>query len=164
MSDSIKAWPNWQDGAPTVPGWYGVQWGTREREAYDIAQVFPDGAVRGSAGINWSICRFCPLPDFAAMSAERDAERRRALDMEAESVRFQLALAATCNALIGTPTTTDMADERWTPTLLQAQRLWDERTTIRAEVDRLAAAVNEANERADRAERNAADPLPWGET
>ena len=72
MSGSIKAWPNWQDGAPTVPGVYGVQWGKREHEAYDIAQVFPDGHVRGSAGINWSICRHCQLPDFAALIAERD--------------------------------------------------------------------------------------------
>jgi hypothetical protein len=109
MSEAIKAWPNWQDGHPTVPGWYGVQRGTREREAYDIAQVFPDGAVRGSAGINWSICRFTQLPDFAAL----------------------VAMVA-------------------------------ERDTLRTEVDRLAIAVNEANERADRAERNAADPLPWG--
>ena len=113
MNEQIKAWPNWQDGAPVTPGWYGVQWGTREREAYDIAQVFPDGHVRGSAGINWPICRHCPLPDFAALIAELDAVR-------------------SANAMLS------------------------------AAVDRLVAEMAEANERADRAERNASDPLPWG--
>ena len=106
MSDSIKAWPNWQDGAPSVPGPFAVEMGYGGLNLFIVSSVSNAGVWASGFGHVTGIVRHCPLPDFAAMVAERDA--------------------------------------------------------LRAEVERLASAVNEANERADRAERNAADPLPWG--
>jgi len=107
MNEQIKAWPNWQDGAPMVPGWCAV---VTDGGQLTIVWVNRTGTMWTASSSTPlyppSIARHCPMPDFAAIAAERDA--------------------------------------------------------IRAEVARLAAAVNEANERADRAERNAADPLPWG--